>query len=156
MRNDVVTLPSSWPLIQLYNRVVTRPSTGGEIFGIVFGGIFAAVGIFAAGTLLLSNPGQSQENAWVGVLIAAVFAVIGCGIIYASIYGTRKIAGASGSRRSQSSLAVALAHRLGGQSSGKHAPQQRHGPLAVDDILECDCVHGCRLNLAETLAQFRS
>lgn len=76
-------------LSQLYNRVVTRPSTGGEIFGIVFGGIFAAVGIFAAGTFLLGSP--RQANAWVGVLIAVVFTVIGCGIVYASIYGTRKL-----------------------------------------------------------------
>jgi len=78
-------------LTQFYNRGVTRPSTGGEIFGIVFGGIFAVVGIFAAGTFLRGTPGQSQENAWVGVLIAAIFTVIGCGIVYAAIYGTNKL-----------------------------------------------------------------
>jgi HEAT repeat protein len=78
-------------LWQLYNREVTRPSTGGEIFGIVFGGIFVVAGIFAAGTFLFAAPSQSQGNAWVGVLIAAVFFLIGCGIVYAAIYGTNKL-----------------------------------------------------------------
>jgi hypothetical protein len=80
-------------LSQPYNRLVTRPSTGGEIFGVVFGGIFAVLGILAAGTFLRGTPGQSQENAWVGVLIAATFTVIGCGIVYAAIYGTSKLRG---------------------------------------------------------------
>jgi hypothetical protein len=84
-------LRSKRGLSQLYNRVVTRPSTGGEIFGIVFGGIFAVVGIFAAGTFLFAAPGQSQENTWVGVLIAAVFTLIGCGIVYAAVYGINKL-----------------------------------------------------------------
>ncbi len=84
-------LRSGGRLSQLYNCVVTRPSTGGEIFGIVFGGIFAVVGIFAAGTFLFGAPAQSQGISWVGVLIAATFAVIGCGIVYAAIYGTNKL-----------------------------------------------------------------
>jgi hypothetical protein len=70
---------------------VTRPSKVGEILLIVFGLVFASAGIFFASTILFSPPGQVQGNRWVGVLISTIFIVVGGGIAYGSIYGTRKL-----------------------------------------------------------------
>ena len=76
---------------QFYNSTVTTPSQGGEIFFIVLGLIFAALGLFAVSTLFLSAPGQAQGNGWVGLLVGAVFTLVGGGIIYGAIYGNRKL-----------------------------------------------------------------
>lgn len=78
-------------LRQPYNSSVTRASKGGEIFLIIFGLIFLAAGVFFAGTLLFAAPGQVQGNRWVGVLVSTIFILVGGGIIYGVIYGTRKL-----------------------------------------------------------------
>jgi len=70
---------------------VTRPSRGGEIFLIVFGLIFLTLGLFAASTFFLSAAGQTQGNAWVVILVGGTFIIVGGGIVYAAIYGTRKL-----------------------------------------------------------------
>jgi len=70
---------------------VTRPSKVGGVLLTVFGLIFVAAGIFFASTLLSDAPGQVQGNRWVGVLVSTVFILVGGGILYAVIYGTRKI-----------------------------------------------------------------
>jgi hypothetical protein len=76
---------------QLYNSTVTRPSKGAEVLLIVFGLSFAAAGIFFASALLFDVPGHVQGNRWVGVLVSTVFILVGGGIVYAAIYGTRKV-----------------------------------------------------------------
>ena len=73
---------------------MTRPSKGGEILLIVFGMVFASAGIFFAVKMFsgsLGAPGQPQENLWVGVVISAIFTLIGGGIVYGTIYGSRKL-----------------------------------------------------------------
>ena len=70
---------------------MTRPSRGGEIFLIVFGLIFLTLGLFAASTFFLSAAGQTQGNAWVVILVGGTFIIVGGGIVYAAIYGTRKL-----------------------------------------------------------------
>ncbi len=77
-------------LRQLYNSIVTKPSKGAEILLIVFGLVFAGAGISLASSLLFS-PGQVQANRWVGVSLSTIFIVIGGGIVYGTIYGTRKV-----------------------------------------------------------------
>jgi len=70
---------------------VTRPSKGGEVLLVVFGLIFLAAGLFFASALLFSTGSQLHGNRWVGVLMSTVFALIGGGIVYAAIYGNRKL-----------------------------------------------------------------
>jgi hypothetical protein len=70
---------------------VTRPSKVGEIILIIFGLFFAAAGFFFASAFLFSAPGRVQGNPWVGVLISTIFILIGGGIVYAAVYGTRKL-----------------------------------------------------------------
>ena len=70
---------------------MTRPSKGGEVLLIIFGLIFAAAGLFFAGSLLFGAPGQVSGNRWVGVLVSAIFIFLGGGIVCAVIYGTRKV-----------------------------------------------------------------
>jgi HEAT repeats len=70
---------------------VTRPSRGGEVLLISFGLVFAAAGLFFAGSLLFGAPGQVQGNSWVGVLVSTIFIFVGGGLIFATIYGTRKL-----------------------------------------------------------------
>jgi len=70
---------------------VTRPSKGAQIFPIVFGLIFMAFGLAFASGFLFGAPGRVHGNRWVGVLISAIFALIGGGVIYAGIYGSRKL-----------------------------------------------------------------
>ncbi len=70
---------------------MTRSSRGGEVLLIIFGLIFAAAGLFFASTLLFGVPGQAQGNRWVGVLVSTIFILVGGGIAYAAIYGTRKL-----------------------------------------------------------------
>ena len=50
-----------------------------------------AFGLAFASGFLFGAPGHVQGNRWVGVLISAIFALIGGGIIYAGIYGNRKL-----------------------------------------------------------------
>jgi len=59
------------------------------VFPVVFGLIFMAFGLAFASGFLFNAPSKVQGNRWVGVLISAVFALIGGGIIYAGIYGNR-------------------------------------------------------------------
>ncbi len=70
---------------------MTKASKGGEVFLTIFGLVFAAAGIFFASSVVFSAPGQAQGNRWVGVLVSAIFIFIGGGIIFAAIYGTRKL-----------------------------------------------------------------
>jgi hypothetical protein len=70
---------------------VTRPSKGGEVLLVVFGLVFAAAGIFFASSLSFNAPDQVQGNRWVGVLVSTIFILVGGGIVYAVIYGTRKV-----------------------------------------------------------------
>ncbi len=70
---------------------MTRPSKGAQIFPIVFGLIFMAFGLALASGFLFAAPGHVQGNRWVGVLISAIFALIGGGVIYAGIYGSHKL-----------------------------------------------------------------
>lgn len=56
--------------------------------------VFASAGIvFAIKILssLLGAPGQVPENLWVGVLISTIFILIGGGIVYGTIFGTRTL-----------------------------------------------------------------
>jgi hypothetical protein len=70
---------------------VTRPSKAAQVVPIVFGLIFMAFGFAFASGFLFAAPGHVQGNRWVGVLIGVVFALIGGGVIYAGIYGNRKL-----------------------------------------------------------------
>lgn len=70
---------------------MTRPSRGGEVLLIIFGLVFAGAGLSLAGALLFGSPDQVHGNRWVGVLISAIFTLIGLGIVYGAIYGTRKL-----------------------------------------------------------------
>ena len=50
-----------------------------------------AFGLFFATAMLSAAPGHVQGNRWAGVLFSAIFAAIGGGVIYAGIYGNRKL-----------------------------------------------------------------
>ncbi len=70
---------------------MTRPSKGAEVFLIVFGLLFAALGLFAASTFFLSAPDQIRGNGWVALLVGGIFTLVGGGIVYGVIYGSRKV-----------------------------------------------------------------
>jgi hypothetical protein len=70
---------------------VTKPSKGGEVIIVVFGLVFASAGIFFAGSFLFSAPDHVHGSRWVGVMISTIFILIGGGIAYGAIYGTRKL-----------------------------------------------------------------
>ncbi len=70
---------------------MTRPSKVGEVLLISFGLVFASAGLFFASSLLFGAPSQVQGNSWVGVLVSTVFIFVGGGIVFATIYGTRKL-----------------------------------------------------------------
>src|SRR5208283_4049183 len=74
-----------------YNSAVTRPSKGGEALLIVFGMVFASAGIFFASAVLFASPDHVHGDRWVGVLVSAIFTLIGLGIVSAVIYGTQKL-----------------------------------------------------------------
>ncbi len=78
-------------LQQLYNSAVTRPSKVGEVLLSIFGLIFMVAGLFFASSVVFSAPGQVQGNRWVGMVISTFFVVVGGGIVYAALYGTRKL-----------------------------------------------------------------
>ncbi len=50
-----------------------------------------AFGLAFASGFLFGAPSQVHGSRWVGVLISAIFALIGGGVIYAGIYGSRKL-----------------------------------------------------------------
>jgi hypothetical protein len=70
---------------------VTKPSRAGEAVFIIFGMVFASAGIFFASSLLFGVPGHVQGDRWVGALVATIFIFIGLGIVFAAVYGTRKL-----------------------------------------------------------------
>jgi hypothetical protein len=70
---------------------VARPFKAVEAFLTVFGLFFAAFGLFAASTFFLSASGKTHGNAWVGLLVGAIFTLVGVAIIYGAIYGNRKL-----------------------------------------------------------------
>jgi hypothetical protein len=53
--------------------------------------MFMAFGLAFARSLLFGDPSRIHGNLWVGVLFSAIFASIGGGVIYAGIYGNRKL-----------------------------------------------------------------
>jgi len=70
---------------------VTKSSKGAEVFIVIFGLVFLAAGLYFAGTLLFSAPGQVQGSPWVGAVVSTVFVLVGGGIVYAMIYGRRRV-----------------------------------------------------------------
>jgi hypothetical protein len=70
---------------------VIRPSKGAQVFPLVFGLIFMAFGLAIASGFLFVAPDHVQGNRWVGMLISAIFALIGGGVIGAGIYGNRRL-----------------------------------------------------------------
>ena len=70
---------------------MTTQSKVGGVLVAVFGLIFLSAGLFFASTVLFSAPGQDQGNRWVGVLVSTVFILVGGGIVYAVIYGSRQL-----------------------------------------------------------------
>jgi HEAT repeats len=73
---------------------VTRPSKVGEILLIAFGLVFAFAGIFFAVKIFsgaFGAPDQPQQNLWVGVLVSTIFILVGGGIVYGTVAGTRKL-----------------------------------------------------------------
>ena len=70
---------------------MTRPSKGTQVFPLVFGLIFIAFGLAFASDFLFVATSHFQGNRWVGMLISAIFALIGGAVIGAGIYGNRKL-----------------------------------------------------------------
>jgi len=70
---------------------MTRPSKGAQVFPVIFSLIFMAFGLFFANAFLFGDPDRIHGNRWAGGLIGGIFALIGGGIIYAGIYGNRKL-----------------------------------------------------------------
>ncbi|HSZ62617.1 MAG TPA: HEAT repeat domain-containing protein [Terriglobales bacterium] len=70
---------------------MTRPSKGAQVFTTVFGLMFMAFGLAFAKSLLFGDPSRIHGNLLAGVLFSAIFTLIGGGIIYAGIYGNRKL-----------------------------------------------------------------
>ena len=68
-----------------------RPSKGAQLFPLVFGLIFMAFGLAFASGFLFAAPDHAQGNRWVGMLISAIFALIGGGVIGAGIYANRRL-----------------------------------------------------------------
>jgi hypothetical protein len=78
-------------LRQLYNPAVASPSKAAQVVPVVIGLIFITFGFAFASGFLFGAPNHVQGSRWVGVLISAIFALIGGGIIYAGNYGIRKL-----------------------------------------------------------------
>jgi hypothetical protein len=67
---------------------VAQPSKAGAVFLFLFGMPFLGFGLFAAYTFLSSSPSIHQSgNPIFGAMFALVFAVIGGGLMFGSIYG---------------------------------------------------------------------
>jgi hypothetical protein len=63
----------------------------GAIIPVAFGLVFLAAGVFFASSLLFGAPENVHGNRWVGVLFSTVFILVGGGIIYAVIRGSRML-----------------------------------------------------------------
>jgi HEAT repeats len=79
------------PRKQFYNSAVASRSQGAQVFPLVFGLIFAAFGLAFASNFFFVAPGHVHGNRWGGVLMGAIFALIGGGVIGIGIYGNRKL-----------------------------------------------------------------
>ena len=53
--------------------------------------VFASAGILFASALLFGAPSHVQGNRWAGVMVSTIFILVGGGIVYGAIYGTRKL-----------------------------------------------------------------
>src|SRR5579863_5910137 len=71
--------------------VVTTPSKGATGFLIVFGLLFAGIGLAVATSFVAANPANVHGNPMAAVLICAFFVLIGGGIVYGAIFGSRKL-----------------------------------------------------------------
>jgi hypothetical protein len=70
---------------------VTKPSKAAAAFLIAIGVMFAGVGLAIAGAFLLANPANVHGNSMAAVFLCGVFVLVGSGIVYAAIYGNRKL-----------------------------------------------------------------
>jgi hypothetical protein len=70
---------------------VTSVSKAGAAFGIIFGVIFAGCGMVAAGTILFADPAKIHGNPLIGIAVSSIFILTGAGIVWATVYGTRKL-----------------------------------------------------------------
>ncbi|MGO9646681.1 MAG: HEAT repeat domain-containing protein [Terriglobales bacterium] len=68
---------------------MTTPSRGATAFLVVFGLIFAGAGLAAA--FLAANPANVQGNPMVAVLVCGILVLVGGGLVYAALYGNRKL-----------------------------------------------------------------
>ncbi len=53
--------------------------------------VFASAGLYFASSLLFGVPGHVQGSRWAGAIVSTVFILVGGGIVYGAIYGTRKL-----------------------------------------------------------------
>jgi hypothetical protein len=79
------------PHTQPYNFVVTTPSKGATAFLVVFGLIFVGAGLAAAGAFLTANPANVQGSPAVAVLVCGMLVLVGGGVVYAAVYGSRTL-----------------------------------------------------------------
>ena len=70
---------------------MTKPSKGATAFLIAFGLLFLGLGLAAATAFLTANPANVHGNPMVAVLVCGMFVLVGGGIVYAAIYGNRKL-----------------------------------------------------------------
>ena len=76
---------------QPYNSAVTKPSKAVAVFLVLFGMVFLAAGLFFGWALLFAPPGSVHGNRTVGVIVCAIFVVVGGGLAASAIYGTRRL-----------------------------------------------------------------
>jgi hypothetical protein len=70
---------------------VTTPSKGATAFLIVFGLIFAGGGLALAAGFLTANPANVHGSPAIALLVCGIFIVLGVGIVFGAIYGSRKV-----------------------------------------------------------------
>lgn len=70
---------------------MTGPSKGAQAFPVLFGLVFMAFGLAFSSAFLFGDPSHIHGSRAAGVLISAIFAFIGGGIICLGIYGNRKL-----------------------------------------------------------------
>jgi len=71
--------------------VVTKPSPVAPAFLIAFGLAFAGLGMFGARAVFFSGPTKVHGNPFIAIAVCGLFVLIGVGIVFAAIYGGRKI-----------------------------------------------------------------